>query len=306
MMSKMPVAITFLAMALLAIISLFASDYFLGIGFTILMFVALSQSWVILSGMTGYISLGHVVFFGAGAYIFALLWGEVPILLAVALAGIIVGFGAMVIGMPVLRVRGPYFVILSFGLAELVKNLVLINDSRMFISMRPIFGAPSLGQLFAGMLVLAVLATALTFWVRGSRLGAGLRAIREDESAAETVGVPVARLKVIAFTLSAIIPAMVGAVFIMRTGIFQPTDAFNPIVSFTIVTMAIVGGSDEAPGPLCGVLFLVLLQELLWANWPEIYMIILGILLIGFVLFVPGGMYGLLKQKLRGSTRHAS
>jgi len=203
-------------------------------------------------------------------------------------------------------VRGPYFVILSFGLAELVKNLVLINEARMYVSLRPVFGAPPLAQLYIAMLVLAVGATVLTFWIRRSRFGAGLRSIREDEWAAETIGVPVARLKLMAFALSGVVPAMVGAIFIMRSGIFQPGDAFNPIVSFTIVTMAIIGGSDDAPGPLLGVAFLVILQELLWANWPEIYMIILGALLIGFVLFAPGGIFGWLSTNISRSNKNAA
>ena len=284
----------------------FASEYMLGIGFTLFMYIALAQSWVILSGMTGYISLGHVVFFGSGAYVFVLLWGLVPVWLGVAIAGLVVGIGALIIGYPVLRVRGPYFVILSFGLAELVKNLVLINESRMYISLRPIFGAPPLTQLYIAMLILAVIATGLTFWVRRSRFGAGLRSIREDEEAAETIGVPVAKLKLLAFAMSAVIPAMVGAIFIMRSGIFQPGDAFNPIVSFTMVTMAIIGGSDDAPGPFLGVAFLVILQELLWVNLPEVYMIILGALLIGFVLFVPTGIYGWLDAKFLRNHKNAS
>ena len=283
-----------------------ASEYMLGIGFTLFMYIALAQSWVILSGMTGYISLGHVVFFGSCAYVFVLLWGLVPVWFGVVLSGLVVGIGALIIGYPVLRVRGPYFVILSFGLAELVKNLVLINEARMYMSLRPVFGAPPLADLYIAMLVLAVVATGLTFWIRRSRFGAGLRSIREDEGAAETIGVPVARLKLAAFALSGIIPAMVGAIFIMRSGIFQPGDAFNPIVSFTIVTMAIIGGSDDAPGPLLGVAFLVILQELLWANWPEVYMIILGVLLIGFVLFAPSGIFGWLSAKSSRSEKNAA
>ncbi|MEE2999729.1 MAG: branched-chain amino acid ABC transporter permease [Pseudomonadota bacterium] len=282
----------------------YADEYILGIGFTIFMYIALSQSWVVLSGLTGYISLGHVVFFGSGAYVFALMWGLVPIWLGVMLSGIVVGLVSLLVGYPVLRVRGPYFVILSFGLAELVKNLVLINEARMYVSMRPIFGAPSLHELYTAMLFLAIIATFLTYWIRRSRFGAGLRSIREDEEAAETIGIPVAKLKLLAFAISGVIPAMVGAIFIMRSGIFQSGDAFSPIFSFTIVTMAIIGGSDDAPGPFLGVVFLALLQELLWVNWPEVYMIILGVLLLGFVLFIPNGIYGLIVESVSKRRSH--
>ena len=297
-------SILILLCVLLFLMGGYADEYILGIGFTIFMYIALSQSWVVLSGLTGYISLGHVVFFGSGAYVFALMWGLVPIWLGVMLSGIVVGLVSLLVGYPVLRVRGPYFVILSFGLAELVKNLVLINEARMYVSMRPIFGAPSLHELYTAMLFLAIIATFLTYWIRRSRFGAGLRSIREDEEAAETIGIPVAKLKLLAFAISGVIPAMVGAIFIMRSGIFQSGDAFSPIFSFTIVTMAIIGGSDDAPGPFLGVVFLALLQELLWVNWPEVYMIILGILLLGFVLFIPNGIYGWIIESVARGRNH--
>ena len=141
-------------------------------------------------------------------------------------------------------------------------------------------------------MVLAAGTLVITYTVRRTRFGAGLRAIREFEGAAETVGIYVARFKVLAFALSAIIPGMVGAVVVLRTTYFEPLDVFNPITSFTIVSMAIIGGGDDVPGPVYGACFLVLLQELLWANWPEIYMILLGAFLVGFVLGVPDGVQG--------------
>ena len=142
------------------------------------------------------------------------------------------------------------------------------------------------------MLVLAAASAVVTYLVRRSRFGAGLRAIRENEEAAETLGINVARFKVFAFALSAVIPGMVGAAMVLRTTYFEPLDLFNPITSFTIVSIAIIGGGDDVPGPVYGALFLVLLQEILWANWPEIYMILLGGLLVAFVLGVPNGIHG--------------
>ena len=133
--------------------------------------------------------------------------------------------------------------------------------------------------------------------MRRWRLGAGLRAIREDEDAAETLGVPTTRFKLWAYGLSAAIPGMVGAVMVLRSTYFEPLQVFNPVVSFTIVSMAIIGGSDDAPGPLMGALFLVVLSELLWANLPELYMILLGMLLVGFVLGAPDGIYGWLRTR---------
>lgn len=271
------------------------STYLTGLGFSLFCWIALVQSWTILSAMAGYVSLGHVVFYGIGAYSVALAWGSVPPWLSLPLAGVAAGLFALVVGLPVLRVRGPYFVILTFGLGELVKFSVILIESELGQFSRILFGAPDLAWLYFIALGLAVVAMAGAVLVRGSKLGRGLLALRENEEAAETVGVPIHRLKLAAFTLSAIVPGVVGGLHAMRTTYFEPAQAFDPAISFTIVTMAIVGGSDDARGPLLGAAFFTILSEILWARFPELYMVILGVLLIGFVLFVPRGLAGALK-----------
>jgi branched-chain amino acid transport system permease protein len=110
----------------------------------------------------------------------------------------------------------------------------------------------------------------------------------------------VARYKLYAYVLSAAIPGMVGAVLALRTTYFEPLQAFTPAISFTTVTIAIIGGSDDARGPIVGALFLGLLSEVLWANAPEIYMILMGLVLIGFVLLAPAGICGWLPRSRTG------
>lgn len=294
---ELPVAIALTG----AVLPAFGSDYMLGIGFTLSCWIALVQSWTVLSAMAGYVSLGHVVFCGLGAYVVALSWGVLPLPLALALAGAVAGLFALLVGMPVLRVRGPYFVILTFGLAELVKYVVIIIESRLGEFSRLMFGAPDLIWLYAIAVALAVAATMGAVLVRGSRLGRGLLALREDEEAAETIGVPTTRLKLAAFVLSAIIPGIIGGLMALRTAYFEPMQAFDPTISFAIVTMAVVGGSDDARGPLLGAAFLTLLSEALWAHLPEVYMVVLGVLLILFVLFIPHGIAGALPGRRRRS-----
>jgi branched-chain amino acid transport system permease protein len=279
-----------------------AGDYYIGVGLSLLMYVALTQSWTVLSGMTGYVSLGHVVFYGLGGYVAALCFGAVPLAAIVVLAGLAAFALAAAIGLPALRVRGPYFVILTFGLAELVKYVVIVIEGWLGKFSRVIFGGPSIETLFYIMLALAAAATALTLAVRGSRFGRGLLAIRENEEAAETVGVPTVRFKLLAFGLSALIPGMVGSVMVLRQTYFEPAQLFDPVVSFSIVTMAVVGGSDDVKGPLLGAAGFVVLSELLWANAPQIYMILVGLLLIVFVLFLPQGLSGTLFPARRRST----
>jgi branched-chain amino acid transport system permease protein len=295
-------AMALIACLVVAGVTPFVADtYFLGVALDLLMWVALAESWVLLSGMTGYISLGHAVFFGAGSYVMVLCWGLLPFWLVVPLAGLVAGLLALGVGYPCLRVRGPYFVILSFGVAEFVKFVVVSIEAGLGRAGRLLFGTPSLETLYFVMLALATAAVVMVYQVRRSRFGAGLRAIREDEDAAETIGVPTTRFKLLAYGLSAIIPGMVGAVMVLRSTYFEPLQVFNPVVSFTIVSMAIIGGSDDAPGPFMGAVSLVILSEILWANLPELYMILLGVLLVGFVLGAPNGIYGWLRARRVGT-----
>jgi len=302
-MSMRATAVGLLALGIAtAALPLMAGDYFVGVALWLLMYVALTQSWTVLSGMTGYVSLGHVVFYGLGGYVAALAWGALPLIAIVPLAGLAAFLLAVLIGLPVLRVRGPYFVILTFGVAELVKHVVVAIEGWLGKFSRVLFGAPDMITLFYIMLALAAAATALTASVRASRFGHGLLAIRENEEAAETVGVPSVRFKLLAFGLSALVPGMVGSVMVLRSTYFEPQQLFDPVISFTIVTMAVVGGSDDVKGPLLGAAGFVLLSELLWANAPQVYMILLGLLLIVFVLFMPEGLSGkLFPPRRRGA-----
>lgn len=277
-------------------VAFMGSVYAIGIAFALCSAIALTQSWALLSALTGYISLGAVVFYGLGAYITVLLLDQGSLIVTLGAAAIGAACFALFVGWPVLRVRGPYFVILSFGLAELVKNLVMLNEDRLGQFSRMIFAAPDISELYLLMLGCAIAATAIAWAVRRSRFGAGLRAVRENEEAAETLGVPVTRLKILAFVLSAAIPGIVGGLSALRTGYFEPTSVFDPAISLSVLTMVLVGGGDDARGPVLGSLVFILLSELLWARLPQLYVIVLGAMLIVFVLFLPRGLTGLLPK----------
>lgn len=287
-----------LAMATLPLV---ANDYVVGIGLTLLMWIALTQSWCLLSKMTGYVSLGHVVFYGLGSYLVVVSWQVVPLPLAILGAGVLASVFAALVGLPVLRVRGPYFVILTFGLAELVKYSITAIESASGTASRILFGTPDIVVVYFAMFALAVAAMAMLTWVSGSRFGHGLRSLRENEEAAETLGVPVVRYKLLAFVLSAAVPGMVGAVMALRSTYFVATQVFDPMISITVIAMAILGGGDGTRGALLGAIFLCLLSELLWAHAPLLYMIILGAVLIVFVLLVPDGIVGLLERRRRAA-----
>lgn len=292
-----------LSLAGLAALSpLVVSAYGVGVMTQLCAWIALAGSWVSFSGLTGYVSLGHAVFFGLGAYVMALGWNEIPLVAILPLAGIAAAALALAIGFPALRVRGPYFVILTLGISEFVKYVVVAIEASLGASGRLLIDTPDTVVLFYPMLGLAIAATVINVLLTRSRFGAGLRAVREDETAAATVGVPIVRLKLLAFALSAVIPAMVGALSVLRSTYFEPMQLFSPVTSFTIVTMAVIGGSDKPAGPILGASFILLFSELLWARAQQSYMILLGALLIAFVLLVPQGLHGLL-QRLRTARR---
>jgi branched-chain amino acid transport system permease protein len=283
-------------LAFMASLPLWGDDPAIGVGINLLVWVALSASWIVFSGLTGYISLGHAVFYGIGGYVTALLWLSVPMWASVAAGGVAAALLALVAGYPCLRVRGPYFVMLTFGLSQFVKFVVIEIETALQIGGRLIIGAPPLDIIYWLFLAMATGAVVLLAVIRYSRFGSGLRAIREDEVAAETIGIPTVKYKVLAFAISAIIPGLVGGIMLMRSGYLEPDTIFDPTVSLTMICIAVIGGGNTPATALLGSLLLVGLSETLWVRFPLVYMILLGCLLVTFVLAVPQGLLGLLAQ----------
>jgi branched-chain amino acid transport system permease protein len=270
--------------------------YWFSFGISLSVAIALTQSWSVLSSLSGYVSLGHAVFYGLGAYLVAASWGLIDPWLCIMLAAAGAALLACLIGLPVLRVRGPYFVILTLGVSELVKYGVIAIDAANDRAGRLLLDAPDLPVLFWLVTGMAAAATVLSWAVRRHRMGAGLRAIRENEEAAETIGIPIVRYKLLALLLSAVVPGAIGGIMALRSTYFDPAQAFDPMISFSMIAMAIIGGSDDLKGPVVGAVFLTVLSEVLWTQAPELYMIALGVLLCCFVLFAPDGLSGAIKQ----------
>ena len=171
-----------LVAAIAAILPLLGSDYYLGVGFALFGWIALAQSWTIVSGLAGYISLGHVVFAGIGGYVLVLTWGAVPVWAGAVLGALAAGLFALLVGLPVLRVRGPYFVILTFGLAEFAKYVVINIENALGRFGRLILGGPPVETLYWAMAAAALAGTLAVIVTRRVRLGAGPAAPAESVS----------------------------------------------------------------------------------------------------------------------------
>ena len=293
---KAPLTVVASGLAL-APLPLVLDAYWQSLAINILMYVALATAWALFSGPTRYVSLATVAFFGLGAYCMAFLGEALPwpaVLAVAALAGALV---AAVVGLSTLRLSGVYFVIFTFGLAELVRQLVTWAEARfggtvgrfifVDISQRDIY------WLLTGLCV-AIFLTGIA--IGRSRLGWALRAIGEDETGGRHAGVDATRAKVAVFIVSATFMTLTGAVMAPRWTYVDPTIAFNPIVSFQVLIMALLGGAGRLYGPLLGVIPLVLLFEVLSANFPNYFSILLGTAFLLVVYFVPDGVSGLLRS----------
>jgi len=263
------------------------------------MWIALTESWIILSGYTGYISLGHSAFYGLGAYLMAMTWTQIPYVFAVILAGMFSAAFAFAIGFPFLRVRGPYFVILTLGLTEITKYIFINLEIKLGGTVgRILMMTPGLHTLYYSILVVTVMATATAYFVKNSRFGTGLFSIKEDEEAASALGINTSFYKWLAFGISASFPGMVGAVLALRRSYIDPYTVFSPIVSFQVIVMAFLGGLENVEGAIVGAVILTLISEALWARYPYTYMIILGIVVILIVKFMPLGLVSPIKSRL--------
>jgi len=277
-----------------------AELYFVSLALVVLLAVVLGASWNILSGYTGYISFGHAGFFGIGSYVGALLiihnvavWW-----VAAIVAGLSTALLALPLGALTLRLRGPYFAITMFGFAELARIVASSWDSLtnggagLYL---PFLEDRTSG--FYAMGILAVVAVVAAYLIASSGLGLKLISIREDEEAAQTLGISTTGFKLGAFVVSAFFPGVAGAVYARQIGYIDPLSVFGVIWSIRAVATTMFGGSGTILGPILGGIVLTLLAEWAWAQNPFAYQVVFGGLIVVVLLFMPGGVMRLLEQR---------
>lgn len=287
-------------LGLLGLAPQLGSDYSTSLLINLLMYANLATAWGLFCGSTRYISLATVAFFGVGAYTVAVLGEQLawPLVLLVA-----VGVGALLsllVGLVTLRLSGTYFVIFTFGLTELLRQLVNWYETTVTGSIgRYVFVDVTPVMIYFQLLGLFVAVLGLGWWLSRSRLGFALRLVGEDEAAARHCGINTTRVKLLVFTLTSTAMVLVGAIVSPRWTYVDPAIAFNSIVSFQVVIMALLGGAGRYWGPLLGVVPLVLLFEVLTKYFPNHFSIVLGVVFLLIVYALPRGVVGLL-QRWRG------
>lgn len=278
------------------------------------MFIVMATAWNIIGGLTGYAAFGNVAFFGIGAYTTGMLIAKAkwPFLLALPLSPIAAAIFAALIGLPLLRLRGHYFAVASLGVGVAVGELVQNIDFRgepvfggatgLFL---PIFSVPNRDLFFFYlMLGAAVLAIAVTWRVMRSRFGYGLVAIRENEEAAEVIGINTTAYKVAAFTLAAALTGLAGGIFSQWNVFINQENSFPIEYNIQMILMALLGGAGTLFGPAAGAVLLQLLIQFLGGSLPitldlpflppdarpVFAQIVLGLLLVAVVIFAPRGV----------------
>jgi branched-chain amino acid transport system permease protein len=296
---RVPFAVIALAVlvAVLAAVPWMVSDYGLGFMVNLMCYLVLTIAWALFSGTTRYISLATAAFFGVGAYTVAMLVNVMPIY---ASFGIALGLGtlmALLVGLVTLRISGMFFVIFGFGLSELMRELLVwweINRSHTLG--RYVFVPFNTTLIYEHLLGLAVLVFLAAWLLRRSRLGVALLVIGDDETMARQAGINVPLAKVMIFVVSSVFMTVVGAVMAPRFGYLSPEFAFNPLISFTVVIMALLGGMQRVWGPVLGVVPLVVLSEFLQVRFPFWYSVLLGLVFMVIVYFLPRGVTGLVED----------
>jgi len=287
----------------LATLPLYGSLYMTILMTAILMYIILTVSWVIFSGPSGYLSLASAAFFGVGIYTSAILLPNtgavIPVIVVVLIAGAISFVVAVLVGALTLRLKGIYFAIFTFGLVELIKQVLIFFEISVTGTRGRFIMLVDTQTIFYIMLGVFVVLMLTAYFIRRSKFGLALRSIGENEEAAAHSGVNVTMVKVITFGISAVFMGAAGAVIAMRWTYIDPYIAFNTLFSFLPVLMAIFGGLGQFYGPLIGAAIFAYLEETLLTKFPYYYMLIFGCVLVGTMLFMPMGLTGLIQKGWR-------
>ncbi|HEX8967151.1 MAG TPA: branched-chain amino acid ABC transporter permease [Chloroflexota bacterium] len=278
---------------------------YIGLGFLTFIFVALAVSWNMVGGYAGQVSFGYAAFFGTAAYVTAILWSRYQWepLLTLPFAGGAAVLVALLVGLPCFRLLGPYFSIATIGVGEafrvLALNLDQVTGGASGLNLP--LSVPSKSWFYWSGLALAVAAVSVSAWMRGSRIGLGLFALRMDQDAAESLGLNTTAYKNIAHCLSALFVGLAAGLYVVYFSYIHPNQVFGFDLSIGMVLMGVIGGVGTLWGPVLGAAIYYPVRQLLLSqsNLVAFNLLVYGGLLIAIILFEPGGLLGLIRRFAR-------
>jgi branched-chain amino acid transport system permease protein len=273
-------------------------------------YITLASNLNLMIGYAGYINFGNIVFFGLGGYVCVYLVNDWhwPLILAALTAGGAVSLLAYLFGRGILRLRGAFFALATIGVNEAVKQFVANFEpwggaTGIYLALdayEPLGGPMQALWLVYFLLVIVMgLSLLLSYGIKTSKFGLGLLAIGQNEDAAAVLGVPTPRYKALAYAASGFFPAMAGGLFFFKSGIIEPTGAFDLTLSIEAIVMVMLGGAGTVTGPLVGAFVYEELRGALLTSptLSNFQLVIAGLLLLSIVLFAPGGLMGWVHQR---------
>jgi branched-chain amino acid transport system permease protein len=291
-------ALAGVGIALLATVPWWGSAVLVQFGINALILATLAQSWNIIGGYTGYPSFGNSVFYGLGGYgvAIAMVQYGLPFPVGIALGIALAGAFAILLGLPVLRLRGHYFAIATLGLAEvmiaIVSNLEIAGRNVGLIL--PLLKGDAL--FFELALILLVVATLTVAWISRSRFGFALIAIRENEQAAAVMGVNTTLYKILAFALCSVFAGVAGGIHAYWITYLDPGSAFDVTLNVKMIIMAMFGGAGTIFGPVLGAFVLSAISEILATKVTSLASVFFGIVIVAAVVFMPRGFADFVRQ----------
>lgn len=280
-----------------AMLPLVDQGFYLSLAVNIMLYAALCTAWSLFSGPTHLVSLATAAFYGLGTYAVGLWIDNLPYPLLVLLGGLGAAALAGIVGAATLRISGVYFVIFTLGLAELVRQLVSWSQAKYSTRMGLYVFTDIREMHIFWMLLALTVVVFLTGWlINRSRLGFAMEIIGNDETVARHSGIDTARAKIILFMISGAFIGIAGAIMAPRYSYIEPPSAFNPMISFLVVIMALLGGTKRLWGPLVGVIPFTILMDLVSARFPQHTYIVMGIAFLAIVYLLPNGVTGRLEQ----------
>lgn len=294
-----------LLMLALIVLPFVLSSFWLRIITGAIMWVGLAQSWNMLAGYMGYVSFGHGAFFGIGAYITGILMTRgVPFFPSLLVAALVTVLFAAIIGQPTLRLQGAYFAIATWAFAEGIRQLVLVVPITGGSNGMRLQALLNENLFYYSMLAASTLSVLVTYFVfQKSLFGLKVRAIREEESASQALGINSTRIKVWVFALSALFPGILGGIYAYWITYIHPESVLTPLIADQMVVMALLGGLGTIAGPIVGALVLFLGNRILWIMYGDtsFYLVLLGLAIALVILFLPDGIISLFTRKKKSS-----
>ncbi|MGV6874354.1 branched-chain amino acid ABC transporter permease [Pseudochelatococcus sp. B33] len=296
---RIPVWLGLLLVAGLGLAALPPAGFNLAFWFYLLLWITLASGLNIMAGFTGYLPFGYVAFYGVGAYAAAVCVKMLGLPIGIGLvAAAAAGAVLSILFARTMVLRGIYFSIVSLALAVICRLLIVNLPENVAGGSYGIpMGFPNPVGSYYAMLVLMLATLLAVTWLSQSRLGMALRAIRDDPDTAQAMGVNIGKARFKAWIMSAVVAALTGGIEAWYTSIVDTETAFNLLVSTKAIIYAVAGGLGTVIGPVVGVVAMLMVDDLIWQNFPILNVFLLGLIIVLLMLFLPNGIVGTLVRR---------